>query len=55
MVTMLVCIVRNSYFYDFEKPRAFGIPNSVFQDTNTESLKHTKPVQIGFLRKAVLE
>jgi hypothetical protein len=55
MVRMFVCIVRNSYFYDFEKPRKFGIPNSVFQDAGTESLKHTKPAHIGSLRKAVLE
>jgi hypothetical protein len=55
MVRIFVCIVRNSYFYDFEKPRAFGIPNSVFQDARTESLKHTKPAQIGSLWKSVLE
>jgi len=52
---MFVCIVRNSYFYDFEKPRAFGIPNSVFQDARTESLKQINPAQIGSLCKALLE
>lgn len=55
MVRMFVCIVRNSYFYDFEKPRAFCIPNSVFQDARTWPLKHIKPAQTGSLRKAFLE
>jgi hypothetical protein len=55
MVRMFVCSVRNSYFYDFKKPRAFVIPNSVFQDARTESLKYVKPAQIGSQRKAVLE
>jgi len=52
---MFVCIVRTSYFYDFGKPRAVVIPNSVFQDARTESLKHIKSAQIGSPRKAVLE
>jgi hypothetical protein len=55
MVRMFICTVRNSYFYDFEKLRAFVIPNSVFQDARTESLKYIKPAQIGSLRKAILE
>jgi len=51
----LYVLLETHIFMILKKPSTFGIPNSVFQDAGTESLKHIKPAHIGSLRKAVLE